>query len=622
MEAWEKNWIDYYQIFEVSIDAPVEEIKKRYHAILREIHPDNENGNEELTALLNEAYGILSDEKKREKYNEAYIKKQYDKVNDTSEAEETSYESAYNDYNEKEKFYSDKLAASTIIKEELKKVKLLIDAINELASLDTLLNIDESTYESLYFNISDKVESFISLMSSYEGIMRRYNLVSEKEFVNKAIEYLSENFNSLSQSYYEEVILIKEKINKNFIEEKYNYINNEIDNTLTGIKKLISEIGTIGISKDQYCLEIGFYHNEYEIIFEEFNKIFDLANKYSVESVLEKQNILKSKLFEIKALLKAPYSEAKQISKIIKMQLQSEELKKQYQELESKLIRIIDIINRYSKNKKVKILIEHSINLIRELIPEDKYSFDSDYSVAEKELDDIKRLLARQNKRLQYLENLDCIMIQEDFNKIIRKVTNASLDSKNVDKLIEKIVFVKTLADGRITDSIENRVNSISYNLNIYLKSFEKLNELLEILQKYECAPITLMDLMEQVDYFTEETRKAYCQHMGFKLGSAFSLGFSVITSAANLYRCFILNTIELPRIISNSLFILLTLLLVGIDKKLSMIYLDAKEEKKKAYNDYSEFFDCYTDYEEYIEKNEGYLINYNKIERKLKKVK
>lgn len=147
MEAWEKNWIDYYQIFEVSIDAPVEEIKKRYHAILREIHPDNENGNEELTALLNEAYGILSDEKKREKYNEAYIKKQYDKVNDTSEAEETSYESAYNDYNEKEKFYSDKLAASTIIKEELKKVKLLIDAINELASLDTLLNIDESTYE-------------------------------------------------------------------------------------------------------------------------------------------------------------------------------------------------------------------------------------------------------------------------------------------------------------------------------------------------------------------------------------------------------------------------------------------------------------------------------------------
>ena len=63
MEAWEKNWIDYYQIFEVSIDAPVEEIKKRYHAILREIHPDNENVNEELTALLNEAYVILSYDK-------------------------------------------------------------------------------------------------------------------------------------------------------------------------------------------------------------------------------------------------------------------------------------------------------------------------------------------------------------------------------------------------------------------------------------------------------------------------------------------------------------------------------------------------------------------------------
>lgn len=621
MENWEKNWIDYYQIFEVPIDAPVEEIKRRYHEILKEIHPDNENGSEELTALLNEAYSILSDEKRREKYNEAYIKKQNASDYDTYE-EEPSYESVYDDYNEKEKFYSDKLAASTIIKEELEKVKLLIDAIDELASLDTLLNIDESTYESLYSNISDKVGNFISLMSSYEGIIKRYNLVSEKEFVDKAVEHLSERFNSLSQSYYEEVILIKERINKNFIEEKYNYIYNEIDDTLIGIKKIISEIGTKGISKNQYCSEMGFYHNTYEIIIGEFNKIYDLASKYSVESVLKKRNILKSKLFEIKTLLKKTYSEAKQMSKIIKLQLESEELKKQYQELEGKLIRIIDIINKHPKNKKVKILIEHSINLIRELIPQDKYSFESDYSVVEKELNDIRRLLARHNEGLQYLEGLDYIMIQEDFDKIINGVTNASLDSKNVEELIEKIVFVKILADSRITDIIENRVNNISYNLNIYLKSFEKLKELLELLQKYECASISIMDIMDQLDYFTEETRKAYCQHMGFKLGSEFSIVYSVIASAINLYKGFVLNSVEIPRIISNSLFILMSVLLVLIDKKLSMIYLDANEEKKKAYNDYSELYELYTEYEKYIEKNEGFLINSNKIKENLKNVK
>lgn len=621
MENWEKNWIDYYQIFEVPIDAPVEEIKRRYHAILKEIHPDNENGSEELTALLNEAYSILSDEKKREKYNEAYIKKQNASDYDTSE-EETSYESAYDDYNEKEKFYSDKLAASAIIKEELEKVKLLIDAIDELASLDTLLNIDESTYESLYSNISDKVGNFISLMSSYEGIIKRYNLVSEKEFVDKAVEHLSERFNSLSQSYYEEVILIKERINRNFIEEKYNYIYNEIDDTLTGIKKIISEIGTKGISKNQYCSEMGFYHNTYEIIIGEFNKIYDLASKYSVESVLKKRNILKSKLLEIETFLKKTYSEAKQMSKIIKLQLESEELKNQYQELEGKLIRIIDIINKHPKNKKVKILIEHSINLIRELIPQDKYSFESDYSVAEKELNDIRRLLASHNEGLQYLEGLDYIMIQEDFDKIINGVTNASLDSKNVEELIEKIVFVKILADSRITDIIENRVNNISYNLNIYLKSFERLKDLLELLQKYECASISIMDIMDQLDYFTEETRKAYCQHMGFKLGSEFSIVYSVIASAINLYKGFVLNSVEIPRIISNSLFILMSVLLVLIDKKLSMIYLDANEEKKKAYNDYSELYELYTEYEKYIEKNEGCLINSNKIKENLKNVK
>lgn len=491
-----------------------------------------------------------------------------------------------------------------------------------MASLDTLLNIDESTYESLYSNISDKVGNFISLMSSYEGIIKRYNLVSEKEFVDKAVEHLSERFNSLSQSYSEEVILIKERINRNFIEEKYNYINNEIDDTLIGIKKIISEIGTKGISKNQYCSEMGFYHNTYEIIIGEFNKIFDLASKYSVESVLKKRNILKSKLLEIETFLKKTYSEAKQMSKIIKLQLESEELKKQYQELEGKLIRIIDIINKHPKNKKVKILIEHSINLIRELIPQDKYSFESNYSVVEKELNDIRRLLARHNEGLQYLEGLDYIMIQEDFDKIINGVTNASLDSKNVEELIEKIVFVKILADGRITDIIENRVNNISYNLNIYLKSFEKLKELLELLQKYECASISIMDIMDQLDYFTEETRKAYCQHTGFKLGSEFSIVYSVIASAINLYKGFVLNSVEVPRIISNSLFILMSVLLVLIDKKLSMIYLDANEEKKKAYNDYSELYELYTEYEEYIEKNEGCLINSNKIKENLKNVK
>ena len=65
-----------------------------------------------------------------------------------------------------------------------------------------------------------------------------------------------------------------------------------------------------------------------------------------------------------------------------------------------------------------------------------------------------------------------------------------------------------------------------------------------------------------------------------------------------------------------------MSVLLVLIDKKLSMIYLDANEEKKKAYNDYSELYELYTEYEKYIEKNEGCLINSNKIKENLKNVK
>lgn len=628
METWEKNWIDYYQIFELPIDATAEEIKKRYHAILKEIHPDNENGSEELTALLNEAYSILSDVEKRRKYDEAYMNKQNSNDNDTfdteenGKTEETDYESAYNDYNDKEKFYSDKIAASALIKEELSKAKFIIDAINELTSLDILLNIDESTYESLYFNISDKVEEFISLMAYYETIIKRYNLISEKDLVDKTINHLLEEFNGLSQSYYEEVILIKERINKDFINNKYDYISDEIDDTLTEVKKVISEIGTRINNKDQYHLEMDFYHNTYKIIVEEFDKIYDLADKYSVDSVLKNQNVLKSKLLEIKMLLKKSYSEAKQMSKILKMQLESEELKRKYQELEDKLIRIIDIINRHPMNKKVAILIEHSISLICELNKQRKCTTDSDYSVVEEELNDIKKLIAKHNKKLQYLEGLDYITIQEDFDKVIKKVTRVALDSENVEELIERLVFVKTLADSNITDAIEDRLNNISYNLDVYLESFLELNELLDLLQRFGNTPVSLTDLMDKIGNIVQERKKAYSLHAGFQIGSELSIGVSVIASIMNIYRGFALNSVDASRIVINSFYILTSFLLVSINKKIFKKYLSLEDEENKAIEDYDELSVHYKEYKAYIRENKGYLINYNKIKKELKKVK
>ena len=64
--------IDYYEILQVSRDATSAEIKKSYRKLAIKYHPDKNPGDkeaEEKFKLINEAYGILSNEEKRAIYD-------------------------------------------------------------------------------------------------------------------------------------------------------------------------------------------------------------------------------------------------------------------------------------------------------------------------------------------------------------------------------------------------------------------------------------------------------------------------------------------------------------------------------------------------------------------------
>jgi molecular chaperone DnaJ len=65
---------DFYKILGVDKKSTADEIKKKYRALARDLHPDKNQGDtalEEKFKAVSEAYDILSDSKKRAEYDEA-----------------------------------------------------------------------------------------------------------------------------------------------------------------------------------------------------------------------------------------------------------------------------------------------------------------------------------------------------------------------------------------------------------------------------------------------------------------------------------------------------------------------------------------------------------------------
>src|SRR3989338_1240919 len=60
---------DYYEILGINKKAPKEEIKKAFRTLAHKYHPDKKTGDDAKFKEINEAYSVLSDDKKRAEYD-------------------------------------------------------------------------------------------------------------------------------------------------------------------------------------------------------------------------------------------------------------------------------------------------------------------------------------------------------------------------------------------------------------------------------------------------------------------------------------------------------------------------------------------------------------------------
>lgn len=68
------DFVDYYELMQVHLNAESAVIKAAYKRLSHKYHPDN-TGERDMITKLNEAYSILMNSEKREKYNKSWLKR-------------------------------------------------------------------------------------------------------------------------------------------------------------------------------------------------------------------------------------------------------------------------------------------------------------------------------------------------------------------------------------------------------------------------------------------------------------------------------------------------------------------------------------------------------------------
>ena len=254
----EDEFIDYYNMLEIDIQATPEQIRSSYIKLAKKFHPD-QGGHPEKFQMICKAYECLYNKETRKTYDLLYLKKSYEEIN------EDEFFRFRNDFKQFE-VSNKKVVTEDKLTEIMNEVFKDKDNFNEKAlnnkDIEKRLNdiSMERENQDIEYN-NDKIKTIIEENEIKINDIYDYNMHMNKKSGNKdiifsnlgTVDILSSNYTNFEifnsgPGYISNIYSPLDDENAN--DENPNYIN-KINNTDIGVNLKINEIKEWKITKQK-----------------------------------------------------------------------------------------------------------------------------------------------------------------------------------------------------------------------------------------------------------------------------------------------------------------------------------------------------------------------------------
>ncbi len=229
-----ENFIDYYKILDVDIEATSSEIRNNYLKLAKKNHPD-QGGNSEMFQLICKSYECLYNKETRKEYDLIYLKKSFDEL---KEDELIKFKGEFNEFVST----NVKTINEEKINELFKEIFQDIDEIKDqkLSNLDLEKRINDICLERETQDIETKDDTVKTLLDNEQEL----NINDVYEFTKQKYGY--EDTNIINSEIGTADILEFDKYGSyELLKNDNNYLSNiytDINNLNNNIKEITNKI--------------------------------------------------------------------------------------------------------------------------------------------------------------------------------------------------------------------------------------------------------------------------------------------------------------------------------------------------------------------------------------------